>query len=154
MHIPWLYNMINIIPIPLTPHSFSKHLWKCKVMYHFTLPLHILLALTHLPYFSEIHRKITGDLQGPLYVWRKNIQRLSVTPNRTLSISRGYLKSYFSWLGGIFIWVLSNVLSNTQVPLIFHHDRDFWAVTINMVLFSWTVFIIANTHSYWQYRTV
>ena len=154
MHIPWLYNMINIIPIPLTPHSFSKHLWKCKVMYHFTLPLHILLALTHLPYFSEIHRKITGDLQGPLYVWRKNIQRLSVTPNRTLSISRGYLKSYFSWLGGIFIWVLPNVLSNTQVPLIFHHDRDFWAVTINMVLFCWTVFIIANTHSYWQYRTV
>ena len=154
MHIPWLYNMINIIPILLTPYSFSKHLWKCKVTYHFTLPLHILLALTHLPCFSEIHRKITGYLQGPLYVWRKNIQRLSVNPSRTLSISRGYMKSYLSWLGGIFIWVLSYVLLNTQVVLIFHHDSDYWAVTINMVLFCWTVFIIANIDSHWQNRTV
>lgn len=94
MHIPWLYNMINIIPIPLTPHSFSKHLWKCKVMYHFTLPLHILLALTHLPYFSEIHRKITGDLQGPLYVWRKNIQ-IVCNPQQNIVHKQGVFEELF-----------------------------------------------------------
>lgn len=154
MHIPRLYNMIHIIPIPLTPHSFSKHLWKCKIRYHFTLPLHILLALTHLPCFWEIHRKIAGHLQGPLCVWWKNIQTLSVIPNRTLSISRGYLKSYRSWLGGIFFWVPLYILLNTQVELIFHHGSDYWTVTINMVLFCWRVFIIASAAFHWQYRTV
>lgn len=143
--------MINIIPIPLNPHFFAN---LCEsIRYHFTLALYV-LALTHLSCFWETHRKITGRLQGPLYVWGKNIQRLSVIPNRALSISMGCLKSYLSWLGGIFIWVLSYVLLYTRVALIFHHDSDYWAVTINMVLFCWTVFIIANIESLWQYITV
>ena len=91
---------------------------------------------------------------GTIMCLEEKYSEIVCNPSRTLSISRGYLKSYLCWLGGIFIWVLSYILLNTQVSLIFHQDSDYWAVIINTVLFCWTVFIIANIDSHWQYRTV
>lgn len=134
--------IINIISI-LSLLIFLLKLCK-SVSYHFTLALHVLLALTHLPCFWEIHRKIIEHLWGSLCVWEKNIQRLLVISNIALSISMGCLKSSLSWLGGIFIWIVSYVLLHTQMALTFHHDSDYWYVTTNMILFGWTVLIIAN----------